>query len=308
MSQVPPSTILIVEDTEEYRYLLNLTTKNMGHDCIFVEDGQEALAYLSENVPDLVLLDINMPRVSGITVLQEIRSNPKFKNVPVIMISAQEEIDIVVKCLEMGADDYIPKPFEKTILRARITNILNKRISYKKERELLEKTLVGSVRILSEILETLDPIIFTKISRLKKHCSFLNTELSEKVDRWILEMSAHYSLLGCVYLPKDFVLKAIHGKLLAAEERKTFELQTQYGYKILSKIPRLEVIAENIRFMFKNADGTGTPNEVSLKPEEIPLGAKILRAAWEYDVLYLKYDNPEDILSSIKSLSDRIDP
>ncbi|MCB1178418.1 MAG: response regulator [Leptospiraceae bacterium] len=307
MSQAPPSQILIVDDNEEYRYVIEFTLQALGHTCVTASDGKEALEYLATKTPDLVLMDINMPNMDGLTALKNIRANQKFRSVPVIMISTIEENEIVLKCLEEGADDYINKPFEKTILRARVVNNLIRRSFYKKEKELLEKTLLGSVHVLSDILETLDPKIFTKISRLKRHCKFINAELSTKVDNWVLDMSVHYSLIGCIYQPRDFVLKAVQGRMLHSEEKKLFELHTQHGFKLLSKIPRLESVAENIRFMFKNIDGTGTPEEYKMRGDGIPLGSRILRAAWEYDFLYLKDEKPEAILSSIKALSDRVD-
>lgn len=189
-----------------------------------------------------------------------------------------------------------------------MTNNLNRRIYQKKEKELLEKTLIGSIQVLSEILESLDPKIFSKISRLKKNAQYISEYLSSQEDKWVMDMATHFSLIGCIYLPRDFVLKALTGRMLHAEEKKVFEQHVLYGHKILSKIPRLERVSETIKYSFKNYDGSGTPEEERIRGEMIPIGSRILRAVWEYELLFIKHENPEETVSSIKSLEGRVDP
>jgi len=303
-----PCTILIADDNDEYRYVIEHALKNLGHDCLLAMDGLEAVNFAFENIPDLILLDINMPNMDGLTALKKIRSNPKLKSIPIIMISTLMENETVIECLEAGADDYVTKPFDRTVLKARIVNNLNRRIYQKKEKELLEKTLIGSIQVLSEILESLDPKIFSKISRLKKHAKYIAEQLNVKEDKWVMDMATHFSLIGCIYHPRDFVLKALTGRILHAEEKKIFEQHSLHGYKILSKIPRLERVSEIIKYSFKNFDGTGIPDEDRVGGEYIPIGSRILRAVWEYELLFLKHETPEDTISSIKNLSGKVDP
>ena len=118
------AALLIVDDNEDNRYTLarrlnregftNLTTAN---------NGREALDLLLSKPFDLVLLDVMMPDLNGIEVLEQLKSSPGLRNIPVIMISALGEIESVVRCIELGAEDYLPKPFNPTILRARAAQL-----------------------------------------------------------------------------------------------------------------------------------------------------------------------------------------
>jgi class 3 adenylate cyclase len=90
------------------------------HNIAIATNGREALSVLHSKPFDLVLLDIMMPELNGYEVLERMRSSPELRNIPVIMISAIGELDSVVRCIELGAEDYLPKPFEPTLLRARV--------------------------------------------------------------------------------------------------------------------------------------------------------------------------------------------
>jgi signal transduction histidine kinase len=121
-----PSHILLVDDSASNRDLLAKRLKRQDHQTSMAENGVTALKMLQESTFDLVLLDIMMPEMDGYEVLQHMKADVKLRNIPVIMISALTEIDSVVKCIEMGAEDYLPKPFNPTLLRARINATLEK--------------------------------------------------------------------------------------------------------------------------------------------------------------------------------------
>jgi class 3 adenylate cyclase len=112
--------VLIVDDDRINRMLLTRGVEQAGHLVRTAENGRDALALLREEPYDVVLLDIVMPELDGVSVLEQIKSDPRLQHVPVIMISAVDEIDSVVRCIEMGAEDYLPKPFDPVLLRARI--------------------------------------------------------------------------------------------------------------------------------------------------------------------------------------------
>ncbi len=127
MSMVDPA-ILVVDDVEDNRYMLTrrldrLGFKNVGTAC----DGREALACLSEKPFDLVLLDIMMPGMDGYEVLRIMKQDPRFRDIPVIVVSAVNEIESTIKCIELGAEDRLPKPFDPILLRARIGASLEKK-------------------------------------------------------------------------------------------------------------------------------------------------------------------------------------
>ena len=125
---VPDPALLVVDDNEDNRYVLSQQLNIQGYDNITIAtNGHEALNNLRSKSFDLVLLDIMMPDLNGYEVLERMRSSPELRNIPVIMISAIGELDSVVRCIELGAEDYLPKPFEPTLLRARVRATLERK-------------------------------------------------------------------------------------------------------------------------------------------------------------------------------------
>ena len=122
-----PGHILIVDDDPLNRRLLAKNLDSDGHRTMDVDNGFAALTAIGTGQPDLVLLDIQMPGLDGIEVLERIKTDPAMRHIPVIMISGIEDNESVVRCLEAGADDFLPKPFDPAILRARIGAGLNRK-------------------------------------------------------------------------------------------------------------------------------------------------------------------------------------
>jgi DNA-binding response OmpR family regulator len=131
--------VLVVDDGELNRDVLTRHLKRQGHAVAEAANGREALEMVSKHSFDLVLLDIMMPEVDGYQVLQRLKSHDAWRDIPVIMISAVDEIDSVVRCIEMGAEDYLPKPFDPVLLRARINACLEKKRVRDREVEYLRQ-------------------------------------------------------------------------------------------------------------------------------------------------------------------------
>lgn len=127
MIDVEPSQVLVVDDVEANRDMLQRRLKRMGHEVDTAENGRRALEMLHQKQFDLVLLDIMMPEMNGYEVLEAVKGDPLLKHIPVVMISALDEVDSVVKCIEMGAEDYLTKPFNSVLLKARINASLSKK-------------------------------------------------------------------------------------------------------------------------------------------------------------------------------------
>src|SRR5213593_4782938 len=119
--------ILIVDDDPLNRRLLTKSLEDEGHRTTAVADGFAALSTLEADRPDVVLLDIEMPGLDGIEVLERIKADKDLRHTPVIMISGVDDAESIVRCIETGADDYLPKPFDSVILRARIDAGLNRK-------------------------------------------------------------------------------------------------------------------------------------------------------------------------------------
>jgi two-component system phosphate regulon response regulator PhoB len=120
-------TILVAEDQQHVRSLIEYKLRNSGYNVVCVEDGRAALEKAAEIIPDLILLDIMMPLMTGFEVLAALRENEKTKHVAVVMVTAQSKEDEILKGLELGADDYITKPFSPNELAARVKTVLIRR-------------------------------------------------------------------------------------------------------------------------------------------------------------------------------------
>ena len=119
-----PTSILVVDDEPNIVLSLEFIMQNEGYDVSIARDGEEALQAIKEKVPDLVLLDIMMPAMSGYEVCQRIRANPEWKGIRIVMLTAKgREVD-QEKGMAMGADDYITKPFATRDLMAKVKMIL----------------------------------------------------------------------------------------------------------------------------------------------------------------------------------------
>jgi CheY-like chemotaxis protein len=120
----PDINILIVDDNEMNRETLARRLKHEGFNFSMAVNGREALEMARSHRYDLILLDIMMPEMDGYTVLSKLKTNQSMSDIPVIMISAVEEMESVMKCMELGADDYLTKPFEPVLLKAAIARCL----------------------------------------------------------------------------------------------------------------------------------------------------------------------------------------
>ena len=149
--------ILVVDDNPNNTELLKKRLKKQGHNVFVANNGREALVEIMTNADslDLVLLDIVMPEMNGYEVLKFIKNDKRFYYLPVIMISSMDDPDSIYRCIDIGADDYIQKPFEQAILDARISNCIEKKQLRDKEKDLiieLEKEREKSDNLLFNIL------------------------------------------------------------------------------------------------------------------------------------------------------------
>ena len=143
----------VVDDYPENRDVLIEHLERQGHSTAEAEDGSHALELLSREAFDLVLLDVDMPEMDGYSVLARMKSDPKLRHLPVIMISAIDETETVIRCIEAGSEDFLPKPFDPTLLRARIDASLEKKFLRDQERTHLHRIEETQARLAKELQE-----------------------------------------------------------------------------------------------------------------------------------------------------------
>jgi len=123
----PASSLLVVDDNSMNRIMLSRYITKLGYQATLAENGRQALDKLQGEPFDLMLLDVQMPEMDGYQVLEHLKADPRLRDIPVIMISAVEELESVVRCIELGAQDYLPKPFNPVLLRARLSASLERK-------------------------------------------------------------------------------------------------------------------------------------------------------------------------------------
>jgi len=150
-----PGLVLVVDDSSVNRYMLAQHVASLGHRVTTAGDGLEALGLLESSPFDLVLLDLMMPEMNGHEVLERMKGDLRLREIPVIMISGLDEIQAVVLCIEQGAEDYLPKPWDRVLLQARMGACLDKKRLRDRERRKTEEL----ERALEQLRTTQDQLV-----------------------------------------------------------------------------------------------------------------------------------------------------
>ncbi len=127
MADQPTGRILVIDDSEHNRYLLARQLDRRGHTVVTAIHGRQGLEYAQQQPFDVILLDLMMPEMDGFTVLDQLKRDPQMRHIPVIVISAIDEIDDVVRCIDAGAEDYLTKPINTTLLHAKVNACLERK-------------------------------------------------------------------------------------------------------------------------------------------------------------------------------------
>jgi CheY-like chemotaxis protein len=277
------ANILIVDDTEANRRVLENLVVSLGHVPTLAADGEEALSIIDTHLPDLVLLDILMPKLDGYEVLKRIRGKPALRSLPVILISAVDEIDTVVRCIEGGADDYLTKPFNPVLLRARIASCLDRKKLRDAERDFMEKTLRGSVKILMGILSMANPQAFTLGDRVRSYVRHIAQTLHFP-NTYLFELGAVFSQIGTITLPAETMRKYLAFETLSPDEDKMVAEFPLTGSKLLEKIPRFKSIAHMVKDQQVPFERFEDVDSIQDRPEG-ETGAQMLKVAVDFQRL-----------------------
>ena len=174
---VAEAALLVVDDNEDNLYTLTRRLDREGYTNVATAtNGREALELLQARPIDLVLLDIMMPDMNGYEVLERLKADPQLRHIPVIMISAIDEIESVIRCVELGAEDYLSKPFNPTLLRARVGASLERKKLNDQVRAQAADLAAWNQNLEQRVAEQLTEI--ERVGRLKR---FLSPQIADLV-------------------------------------------------------------------------------------------------------------------------------
>jgi DNA-binding response OmpR family regulator len=269
------NNILVVDDQPANLKLLEELLTQQGHAVRSFPRGRLALDAAARNVPDLILLDINMPEMDGFEVCRRLKADDKLAGIPVLFLSALNETRDKVTAFRSGGVDYITKPFQLEEVRARVDTHLELHRARQRERELLERTLNGAVKALSDLAHLTSPTLTERSGALRSMLVHMAAQL-RLPDAWQYELAAMLCLIGCITLPSDVFEHAYVADKASAEEERMYRAHPDVGCQLLSRIPRLENVAEMIRLQQVETSNWAS-NDVAER------GARMLKTAQELD-------------------------
>lgn len=289
--------ILVVDDDTMNLKVVEYILKKQ-FEISFAKSGEECLSFLQETIPDMILLDVNMPEMSGFEVMEKIRSEERYKDIPVIFLTADDDKDTEVRGFQVGALDFITKPFISEIVQQRVTRLMEfsrlqkhlerevKRQTAKAEerRQRIEQMSLQAVQTLAKAIDAKDTYTNGHSYRVAEYSVLLARELGWKEeDVENLRQAALLHDIGKIGIPDSVLNKP---SKLTDEEYNVIKSHADKGREILqciTAIPDANLIAGHHHERY---DGSGYPD--GLKGEEIPESARIVAVADAYDAMNSK--------------------
>jgi putative two-component system response regulator len=317
MKALEDCKILLVDDTKLNIDILVHALKNNYHLGI-ASSGQKAIDYIKSNEVDLILMDIIMPGMDGFEVCKRLKADTTTRDIPIIFISAMDDLGHKTTGFESGAVDYITKPFDITEVKARVKNHLTLKTAQealKNQNLILDEKVRERTRELEETqIEVIDRLVMASeyrdeetgnhIKRMSKYCEVMGKEIGLSDEECsILSMASTMHDIGKIGIPDNILLKP--GKL-TPNEIEIIKTHTTIGSRLLAGsrsvlLQTAEVIA---RTHHENWDGGGYPH--GLKGENIPLYGRINRICDVFDALISKrpYKDAWNIEKSIAEINN----
>ncbi len=276
-----PELILIAEDDHANRALLTRLLERAGYRAIAVGDGRDALRAAMEEAPDLILLDIGLPGLSGLDVCRRLRADHRTMALPIILVTGQTTSRDVVAGLDAGADDFVRKPYDQTELMARVRSVL--RLAH------ATAEVVGAHAVIAALANAVE----AKDATTEQHCQRLAGLAHELGVKAGLDPAA---LKGVVFgallhdIGKIGISDAILTKPapLTPEEWRAMRLHPIIGERICEPLATAAQFAPIVRHHHERWDGGGYPD--GLRAEAIPMGARIVGLVDSYDAIV--HDRP----------------
>jgi putative two-component system response regulator len=268
--------ILIVDDNPAMVFLLSATLQAEGYRVAVARDGVEALDYCAAHRPDLVLLDLSLPRLNGDEVCRRLKSSPATRSIPVVMVTGQNTMQNKVDACGYGADDFLSKPCHQQEVLTRCRSLLRiKRLI--EERDSAEAVVFA----LARTVEAKSPYTLGHSERVMRHSLRLARALRvSDADCEVLHKGALLHDIGKISVPDVILDKPAQ---LTEEEARIVHLHPEQGVHIIEPLHSLRDTLPLIRWHHERRDGRGYPD--GLKGDTIPLLVRILSVADVYDAL-----------------------
>ncbi len=269
--------VCVLDDDPQVQRLLVRMLEVEGYRVIAVADGELGLRVIAEHQPDLVILDLSMPRLDGFEVCRRLRADPHTVTLPVIVLTAHASVDDMVASLDAGADDFITKPFQQIELFARMRSAFRMRAAVRRmeDAHAIVAALANAVEAKELSLRGHGQRMAHRAARLAARVGLRGAEL---------EGVAYGALLhdvGKIGLPEELLHKM---GPLTEDDRTVLRRHPEIGAMILRPLRSAQAFTPIIRHHHERWDGAGYPD--GLAGDAIPLGARIVAIADAYDAIF----------------------
>ena len=274
--QRPPPSILVVDDIAANRELLLAQLEDLGYDLREARDGIEALEAVDESEPDLILLDVEMPRLDGIGVCERLKAHPLRRLIPIVILTALRDRATRLRGISAGADDFLTKPFDRQELLLRVRVLLRDR-QLNKRLDATQDVLFA----LARAVEARDRYTIYHAERVGRFAQEIGAVLGlDQPDRDVLYEGGVLHDLGKIAIPDAILLKP--GRL-SEDEYATMRTHAEEGERICLSLRSVTDYLPIIRHHHEHLDGSGYPDH--LHGGGIPLGARVVAVADGWDAM-----------------------
>lgn len=270
------SKVLVVDDEMTNRLLLKDILSPLGYNVVEASDGDEALQITEREKPDIILLDVIMPRLNGYEVCRQLKSSPRTKLIPIIILTSLDQLTDKIMAVDLGADDFINKPFNLTELTARVKALV------------ALKHYTDELEYVYDVLKSITMIVERKDAYTHNHCKnveFYAVSIARELglsdeDVHVLRLGAAFHDIGKIGISDEILQKPA---VLSVQEMEIMKTHTIIGTDLLRPMKTLEKALPLIRHHHERLDGSGYPDR--LKGNDISTPIRILSVVDIYEAL-----------------------